>query len=78
MTDSMPERKLSDAFTGINIEESLKSKLSSLGFGEYSRKIFRHDKHHQFFNKEFLERNEAFTIGLFRQTYRCRILDKHF
>jgi len=36
MTDSMPERKLSDAFTGINIEESLKSKLSSLGFGEYS------------------------------------------
>ena len=44
----MPERKLSDAFTGINIEESLKSKLSSLGFGEYSRALFRHNRINRF------------------------------
>ena len=37
MTDSMPERKLSDAFTGINIEQSLKNKFSSLGFGDFIR-----------------------------------------
>ena len=39
MTDSMPERKLSDAFAGINIEESLKNRFSSLGFADFDRRV---------------------------------------
>ena len=39
MTDSMPERKLSDAFAGINIEESLKNRFSSLGFADFDRQV---------------------------------------